>query len=62
MTAREATADDQVTTVEHLPWLVLLSVTQGDLQDVLEFTPERAEQLSVQLAAAARLARREIQR
>ena len=38
--------------------LVFVHVQQGDISDVLEFTPERAEQLSVQLAAAARLARR----
>ncbi len=53
---------DQVTQVSHTAGLVLLSVTQGELSDVLEFSPERAEQVACQLQAAARLARREAKR
>ena len=53
---------EQVTQVSHAAGLVLLSVTQGDIHDVLEFDPEHAAQIACQLQAAARLARQEARR
>jgi len=44
--------DAQFVSVSHDGESVLLSVLEGDLHDILEFTPERAESVARQLWAA----------